>query len=167
MLATNYKRDAIRYLECFEQFGDLNCAVVISPPDMREGVDDVDEGADDLVVSFWNKMMQQYGDADRYEEAIKNRFCDGEIDILIVCSKLLTGFDAPLCQVLYIDKELKEHGLLQAIARTNRLHEGKDYGLIVDYRGLIEKLDTAMDMYSGAGLENFDGGDLKLSLIHI
>lgn len=161
MLATNYKRDAIRYLECFEQFGDLNCAVVISPPDMREGVDDVDEGADDLVVSFWSKMMQQYGDADRYEEAIKNRFCDGEIDILIVCSKLLTGFDAPLCQVLYIDKELKEHGLLQAIARTNRLHEGKDYGLIVDYRGLIEKLDTAMDMYSGAGLENFDGGDLK------
>ena len=161
MLATNYKRDAIRYLECFEQFGDLSCAVVISPPDMREGVDDVDEGADDLVVSFWNKMMQQYGDADRYEEAIKNRFCDGEIDILIVCSKLLTGFDAPLCQVLYIDKELKEHGLLQAIARTNRLHEGKDYGLIVDYRGLIEKLDTAMDMYSGAGLENFDGGDLK------
>ena len=161
MLATNYKRDAIRYLECFEQFGDLNCAVVISPPDMREGVDDFDEGADDLVVSFWNKMMQQYGDADRYKEAIKNRFCDGEIDILIVCSKLLTGFDAPLCQVLYIDKELKEHGLLQAIARTNRLHEGKDYGLIVDYRGLIEKLDTAMDMYSGAGLENFDGGDLK------
>lgn len=161
MLATNYKRDAIRYLQCFEQFGDLSCAVVISPPDMREGVDDVDEGADDLVVSFWNKMMQQYGDADRYEEAIKNRFCDGEIDILIVCSKLLTGFDAPLCQVLYIDKELKEHGLLQAIARTNRLHEGKDYGLIVDYRGLIEKLDTAMDMYSGAGLENFDGGDLK------
>lgn len=161
MLATNYKRDAIRYLQCFEQFGDLSCAVVISPPDMREGVDDVDEGADDLVVSFWNKMMQQYGDADRYEEAIKNRSCDGEIDILIVCSKLLTGFDAPLCQVLYIDKELKEHGLLQAIARTNRLHEGKDYGLIVDYRGLIEKLDTAMDMYSGAGLENFDGGDLK------
>ena len=161
MLATNYKRDAIRYLNCFEQFGDLNCAVVISPPDMRESVDDADEGTDDLVISFWNKMMRQYGDADRYEEAIKNKFCDGEIDILIVCSKLLTGFDAPICQVLYIDKELKEHGLLQAIARTNRLCEGKDYGLIVDYRGLIEELDSAMDMYSGAGLENFESGDLK------
>ncbi len=161
MLATNYKRDAVRYLECFEQFGDLTCAVVISPPDMRESVDDMDEGTDDKVVAYWNKMMRQYGDADRYEEAMKNKFCDGEIDILIVCSKLLTGFDAPICQVLYIDKELKEHGLLQAIARTNRLHEGKDYGLIVDYRGLIEKLDTAMDMYSGAGLENFDSGDLK------
>ena len=161
MLATNYKRDAVRYLECFEAFGDLTCAVVISPPDMRESIDDADEGTDDKVIAYWSKMMRQYGDADRYEEAMKNKFCDGEIDILIVCSKLLTGFDAPICQVLYIDKELKEHGLLQAIARTNRLREGKDYGLIVDYRGLIEKLDAAMDMYSGAGLENFDSGDLK------
>lgn len=167
MLATNYKRDAVRYLECFEQLGDLNCAVVISPPDMRESVDDADEGTDDKVIAYWNKMMKQYGDADHYEETMKNKFCDGEIDILIVCSKLLTGFDAPICQVLYIDKELKEHGLLQAIARTNRLYEGKDYGLIVDYRGLIEKLDTAMDMYSGAGLENFDSGDLKGVIVDV
>lgn len=161
MLATNHKRDAVRYLECFEQFGDLTCAVVISPPDLREGVDDVDEGSDDRVIAYWNRMMARYGNADAYEEAIKNQFCAGDIDILIVCSKLLTGFDAPLCQVLYIDKELREHGLLQAIARANRLHEGKDYGLIVDYRGLIEQLDDAMDLYGGVGLENFDGGDLR------
>ena len=167
MLATNYKRDAIRYLKCFEQFGDLNCAVVISPPDMRESVDDIDEGTDNMVIEYWEKMMKQYGDADTYEEAMKNKFCDGEIDILIVCSKLLTGFDAPVCQVLYIDKELKEHGLLQAIARTNRLHDGKEYGLIVDYRGLIQKLDAAMDMYSGAGLENFEGRDLKGVVIDV
>lgn len=160
MLATNFKKDAIRYLESFEQLGDLECAVVISAPDMREGDTDVDESTDDKVKAYWEKMMKQYGDADRYEEAIKNKFIDGEIDILIVCSKLLTGFDAPICQVLYIDKELKEHGLLQAIARTNRLMDGKDYGLIVDYRGLIEKLDTAMNMYSGAGLENFASEDL-------
>ncbi len=161
MLATNYKRDAVRYLECFEQFGDLTCAVVISPPDLREGVDDMDEGSDDRVIAYWNRMMARYGNADTYEETIKNQFSAGDIDILIVCSKLLTGFDAPLCQVLYIDKELKEHGLLQAIARANRLHEGKDYGLIVDYRGLIEPLDAAMELYGGAGLENFDGGDLR------
>ena len=167
MLATNYKRDAIRYLKCFEQFGDLNCAVVISPPDMRESVDDIDEGTDNMVIEYWEKMMKQFGDADTYEEAMKNKFCDGEIDILIVCSKLLTGFDAPVCQVLYIDKELKEHGLLQAIARTNRLHDGKEYGLIVDYRGLIQKLDAAMDMYSGAGLENFEGGDLRGVVIDV
>lgn len=167
LLATNYKRDAIRYLKCFEQFGDLTCAVVISPPDMRESVDDVDEGTDHEVIEYWEKMMKQYGDADTYEEAMKNKFCDGEIDILIVCSKLLTGFDAPICQVLYIDKELKEHGLLQAIARTNRLHDGKEYGLIVDYRGLIQKLDAAMDMYSGAGLENFESGDLRGVVIDV
>ena len=161
MLACNFKKDAVRYLECFEKMGDLKCAVVISAPDMREGDYDVDESTDNKVKLFWQKMMNQYGSAERYEEAIKNRFIDGEIDVLIVCSKLLTGFDAPICQVLYIDKELKEHGLLQAIARTNRLMDGKDYGLIVDYRGLIEKLDNAMNMYSGSGLELFDGEDLK------
>ena len=167
MLATNYKRDAIRYLKCFEMFGDLECAVMISPPDMREGVDDIDEGTDEMVVAYWNKMMKQYGDAEKYEEALKAKFCDGELDIIIVCSKLLTGFDAPICQVLYIDKELKEHGLLQAIARTNRLADGKDYGLIIDYRGLIKKLDDALEVYSGAGLENFDSGDLKGVVVDI
>lgn len=167
MLATNFKRDAVRYLEVFEKFGDLTCAVVISALDMREGEDDVLSETDDKVLAFWNKMMAQYGDADTYEETIKNQFIDGEIDILIVCSKLLTGFDAPVCQVLYIDKELKEHGLLQAIARTNRLYEGKDYGLIVDYRGLIQQLDTAMDMYSGAGLENYDGSDLSGAIVDV
>ena len=108
MLATNRKRDAVSYLTCFEQFGDLNCEVCISPPDMREGIEDIDEGTDNRVIAYWNKMMKKYGDADSYEDSVKNRFVDGEIDILIVCSKLLTGFDAPRCQVLYIDKELKQ-----------------------------------------------------------
>lgn len=167
MLACNFKKDAIRYQKCFEQFGDLTTAVVISAPDMREGATEVDESNDDLVVSFWNKMMEQYGNADDYEETVKNKFIDGEIDILIVCSKLLTGFDAPRTQVLYIDKELKDHSLLQAIARTNRLYEGKDYGLIVDYRGLINKLDSAMEVYSGAGLEQFDSADIKGVIVDI
>ena len=145
----------------------MTTAVVISAPDMREGATEVDESNDDLVVSFWNKMMEQYGNADDYEEIIKNKFIDGEIDILIVCSKLLTGFDAPRTQVLYIDKELKDHNLLQAIARTNRLYEGKDYGLIVDYRGLINKLDSAMEVYSGAGLEQFDSADIKGVIVDI
>lgn len=167
ILATNRKRDAVSYLTCFEQFGDLKCEVCISPPDMRESVTDIDESTDNRVIAYWNKMMKQYGDADSYEDSVKNRFVDGDIDILIVCSKLLTGFDAPVCQVLYIDKELKEHGLLQAIARTNRLADGKDYGLIVDYRGLIQKLDAAMNMYSGAGLENFEAGDLQGAIVDV
>ena len=150
MLACNFKRDAVRYKQIFDTLCDIRTEVVISAPDMREGHDDVDESSDDLVVSFWNKMMKQYDDADDYEDTLKSQFYDGEIDILIVCSKLLTGYDAPRTQVLYIDKELKDHGLLQAIARTNRLYEGKDFGLIVDYRGLISKLDAAMEVYSGA-----------------
>jgi type I restriction enzyme R subunit len=167
MLACNFKRDAVRYLECFEQLGDLTAAVVISPPDLREGYEEVDESPDDKVLAYWKKMMNRYGNVEVYEESTKNQFLDGEIDILIVCGKLLTGFDAPLTQVIYIDKELKEHGLLQAIARANRLYDGKDYGLIVDYRGLISKLDEAMEIYSGAGLENFDGGELKGAVVDI
>ena len=161
MLATNRKRDAVSYLACFEEFGDLNVEVCISAPDMREGITDIDESTDNQVLAYWKKMMKLYGDSDSYEDSVKARFLNGEIDILIVCSKLLTGFDAPRCQVLYADKELKEHALLQAIARTNRLYDGKDYGLIVDYRGLIQKLDDAMNMYSGAGLENYESSDLK------
>lgn len=161
MLACNFKKDAVRYHKCFEEFGDLKTAVVISAPDMREGNTEIDESTDDMVIAFWNKMMERYGNADDYEDALKNKFIDGEIDILIVCSKLLTGFDAPLTQILYIDKELKEHGLLQAIARTNRLCEGKDFGLIVDYRGLIKKLDDALEVYSGAGLDSFEEEDIK------
>ncbi len=167
MLATNRKRDAVSYLACFEQLGDLSCEVCISAPDLREGVEEMDDETDKGVLTYWNKMMKRYGDADSYEDSVKNRFVDGDIDILIVCSKLLTGFDAPRCQVLYIDKELKEHGLLQAIARTNRLYEGKEYGLIVDYRGLIQKLDDAMNMYMGAGLENFADSDLKGTMTDI
>lgn len=162
MLATNSKIEAIRYLEAFEELGDLNCAVVISPPDQREGYDVVDEESKDKVHRFWKKMMNRYGTSEKYEDAIKDEFVNGdELDLLIVVDKLLTGFDAPRATVLYVDKPMKEHTPLQAIARVNRLHEGKDYGLIVDYRGLLEKLDEAMQMYSGAGLENFDPEDLR------
>ena len=162
ILATNSKLDAVRYFNAFRHFSDLEVAVCISSPDMREGYEDVDESDIPEVQKFWKEMMNIYTDVEDYEESIRNKFVDGEIDILIVCSKLLTGFDAPICQVLYIDKQLKEHGLLQAIARTNRLSDGKDYGLIVDYRGLLPQLNDAMNVYSGDnGLEKFDKKDLE------
>ncbi|AXI38299.1 DEAD/DEAH box helicase [Bacillaceae bacterium ZC4] len=162
MLASNSKIEAIRYLEAFEELSDLNCAVVISPPDQREGHEVVDQESKDKVQRFWKRMMDRYGTPEKYEDAIKDEFVNGdELDLLIVVDKLLTGFDAPRATVLYVDKPMKEHTLLQAIARVNRLYEGKDYGLIIDYRGLLDKLDEAMQMYSGAGLENFDPEDLK------
>lgn len=168
MLATHSKIEAIRYLEAFEELEDLNCAVVISPPDQREGHDEVDQESKDKVQNFWKQMMDRYGNEDDYEDAIKEEFIEGdEIDLLIVVEKLLTGFDAPKATVLYIDKPLREHNLLQAIARVNRLYEGKDYGFIIDYRGLLEKLDQAMQMYSGSGLENFDPKDLEGAIYDI
>lgn len=168
MLATNSKKEAVEYLNAFEELGDLECAVIISPPDQREGHDEVDKGPNDIVLKYWNRMMKRFGDAERYEQFIKGDFVDGdEVDLLIVVDKLLTGFDAPRATVLYIDKSLKEHNLLQAIARVNRLYEGKDFGFIVDYRGLINQLNEAMEVYSGAGLENFDGKDLKGALVDV
>ncbi|AXU29202.1 TPA: type I restriction endonuclease subunit R [Clostridioides difficile] len=161
MLATSSKSEAIKYLRAFEELNDMNVAVVISPPDMREGHEEVDKVSKDMIIEFWNEMMKKYGNPTSYEDTIKDNFIHGEIDLLIVVDKLLTGFDAPRATVLYIDKEMKEHTLLQAIARVNRLYEGKDYGYIVDYRGLITKLDEAMNQYSGSGLENFEGNDLK------
>lgn len=169
MLATNSKVEAVRYLEAFEDLGDLNAAVVISAPDQREGYDAVDEESKNKVVKFWNRMMERYGSEEAYEDGIKDEFINGdELDILIVVSKLLTGFDAPRATILYIDKEMKEHTLLQAIARVNRLYEGKDYGLIIDYRGLLGQLDAALGRYAGeVGLDQFDQQDLKGAIYDI
>ena len=168
MLATNSKAEAIRYLKYFEEAGDLNAAVVISPPDQREGHDAVDEESKDMVKGYWDRMMDRYGSEENYEESIKDEFVNGDdLDLLIVVDKLLTGFDAPRATIMYIDKPMKEHTLLQAIARVNRLYEGKDYGIIIDYRGLLDRLDEAMEMYSGAGLENFDPKDLKGALYDV
>ncbi len=168
MLATASKFDAIRYKDAFDEYGDLKTAIVVSPPDQREGYDEVDEEPKDRVLKSWNKMMEAYSDPAKYEEHIKSEFIDGDdLEMIIVVDKLLTGFDAPRASVLYVDKPMKEHTLLQAIARVNRLYEGKDFGLIIDYRGLIEELDSAMRMYSGAGLENFDGKDLEGALVDV
>jgi len=169
MLATSSKPEAIKYLEAFEEIGDLAVAVVISPPDEREGYEAVDEESKDTVIKFWNRMMEEFGTDEAYEDTIKDEFINGdELDLLIVVNKLLTGFDAPRATILYIDKPMKEHTLLQAIARVNRLYEGKDYGIIIDYRGLLKKLDEALGMYSGeGGLENFEPQDLKGAIYDI
>ncbi len=73
--------------------------------------------------------------------------------------KLLTGFDAPCNTVLYIDKRLKDHNILQAIARVNRLFDGKDFGLVVDYRGIFGELDKAVKKYDA--LSGFDDEDIE------
>lgn len=168
MLACNKKVEAVKYYNIFrDEFPELEVAVVISSPDMREGEGSIDEDTNDIVKKFYINALSNYKNEEEYEETIKSKFINGDIDILIVVDKLLTGFDAPKASTLYLDKQIKEHNLLQAIARVNRLCDGKDYGYIVDYRGLLGELDKALTMYQEAGLEEFNEEDIKSSVYYI
>lgn len=168
MLACNKKVEAVKYYNIFkDEFPELKVAVVISATDMREGEGSIDEDTNDIVKKFYINAISNYKNEEEYEETIKCKFINGDIDILIVVDKLLTGFDASKASTLYLDKQIKEHNLLQAIARVNRLCDGKDYGYIVDYRGLLGELDKALTMYQKAGLEKFNKEDIKSSVYYI
>ena len=124
------KYEAIKYHEIFEEYGDIRTAYVISNNEHEE----LDGGNKEYVAKAWQETIKNYGSEEEYLKYVKNEFIHRcEIDLLIVVDKLLTGFDAPRASTLYIDKQLKEHNLLQAIARVNRLYDGKDYGYIVGF----------------------------------
>ncbi|MEI6608387.1 MAG: HsdR family type I site-specific deoxyribonuclease [Deltaproteobacteria bacterium] len=160
------KAAALKYHEHLMNIGFVSSEVVISAPDMREGYEETDEEPTDEVVKFWQKMMKRYGSEEEYNKQIINQFKNGsEPEILIVVSKLLTGFDAPRNIAIYLCKELKEHSLLQAIARVNRVYESKEYGYVVDYVGLLGELDKALTMYSA--FEGFDEEDLTGALVSV
>jgi len=157
------KAAAVRFKEVLDEIGHVSSAVIISPPDDNEGNEEVDQESKDVVRGFWSKMMARYKTEDEYNRQIIDAFKgSGDPDILIVVSKLLTGFDAPRNTVLYVCKSLKEHNLLQAIARVNRLYEDgdteKQFGFIVDYEGLLGELDSALTAYSA--FEGYDASDL-------
>lgn len=98
----------------------------------------------------------------QYEEEMKRRFIDEphNCKLLIVVSKLLTGFDAPSCTYLYLDQELRDHNLFQAICRTNRLDsEDKEYGYIVDYKELFQDVQQAIAVYTSDELDTDEKGD--------
>lgn len=111
---------------------------------------------DPRIEALRQDLRRYYLDADA-EKTVKKAFGvkGGKPDFLIVCDKLLTGFDAPLEAVMYLDKPLKEHTLLQAIARTNRVHDArKRNGLIVDYIGVSSHLDEALASYRADDVKN-------------
>lgn len=160
------KTTAIRYREFIKEIGKVSCEVLISPPDVRENYEDAFEENDDLILKFWKAMMDKYGNSEKYEKSLINSFKKQDHpEIIIVVEKLLTGFDAPNNYVLYLTRQLKEHTLLQAIARVNRLAPGKEHGLIIDYYGNLENLDTALETYSSTN--NYDPSDLKGTLTNI
>jgi type I site-specific restriction-modification system R (restriction) subunit len=145
--------------------------VIISPPDTREDNDSVNEADLSEVQRFWKDMMAIYSTPKNYQDRIIEKFKSGDgedaPDLLIVVDKLLTGFDAPRNAVLYIDKRLKEHNILQAISRVNRVFEGKDYGLVIDYRGIFGEMNQALEIYAALEREGFDREDIEGALIDV
>lgn len=167
-LVTQDKATALLYKKYLDEFGMVTTEVLISGPDDREGNEEVTVDEEDLpeIQRFWKKMMSKHGGEDQYNKNVINAFKHGDSpEIIIVVDKLLTGFDAPRNTVLYLTRKLKDHTLLQAIARVNRLYEGKDFGFIIDYRGVLGNLKKAFDFYNE--LEESDQQELEMSLINV
>jgi type I restriction enzyme R subunit len=137
MVVTTSKEAAIRYKETLDSLNGPESRVIVS-----EGHNDPEH-------------IKQWTPSDAEKSQYKESFVDpnGEVELLIVCDMLLTGFDAPVAQVMYLDKPLREHSLLQAIARVNRPFEEKTHGLIVDYYGVSDELKEALAMFSSKDVE--------------
>ncbi|HHY0497339.1 type I restriction endonuclease subunit R [Vibrio parahaemolyticus] len=160
-LACDSKASAIKYKKYLDEAGLFESAVVMSPPDSREGNTAVDEATTPEVTQWWKDNVGSL-DEQAYTKHLIERFDnDDSLKILIVVDKLLTGFDEPKNSVLYIDKPLKEHNLIQAIARVNRLHPKKKFGLLIDYRGILAELDTTIQKYQDLASRTQGGYDIN------
>ncbi len=171
MAAVSTRALAVQLERAINGLGGVRAAALICDDSVStegdEGVVTNNEKA--IIRDFFKKEVEpRFGTKyEAYEEYVKDNIRGGEdIDIVIVQSMLLTGFDAPSLGVLYVDKPMKEHSLLQAIARVNRIAAGKDFGLIVDYWGLFGNLNSAMEMYSDdqSGLSGYDPADIADSI---
>lgn len=154
-IVTPRKDVALKYKQALDDIGKVTSEIIISAPDDREGFDNAYGGNKNEVARFWKEMMARYGNERNYNRTLIQKFkSDDEPELIIVVSKLLTGFDAPRNTILYVCAPLKNHTLLQAIARVNRLYkdpvkgEEKDFGYIIDYRGILGELSEALEQYS-------------------
>ena len=153
------------------------CAIVTSYEPNASEISKEDSGAGktEKLAQYdtYRRMLADYFDEDEdfammrveeFEVAVKKQFVNepGQMRLLIVVDKLLTGFDAPSATYLYIDKKMQDHGLFQAICRVNRLDgDDKDYGYIVDYRDLFNSLNKAIDDYTSGAFENYEKQDIE------
>jgi type I restriction enzyme R subunit len=177
MLVAGSIYEACRFYELFAKT-DLKgkCAIVTSyTPTLADakGQSSGDGETDKLrKYAVYGQMLADWfdepadkaaGKTAKFEQAVKKQFIEapGQMKLLIVVDKLLTGFDAPPATYLYIDKQMRDHGLFQAICRVNRLDgDSKDYGYIVDYKDLFKKLEGAVDDYTSGALDGFDQADV-------
>ncbi len=157
------KFSAILMHRVFAETAKIKTAVVMSA---TQAQDDETDSHKKEVADFLQQISQDYKDLDSYEKAVVKDFKsnDDGIELIIVVSKLLTGFDAPRNTVLYLTKDLKDHNLLQAIARVNRLYDNekkpKTSGFIIDYSENAQNIQSAMELFG-----SFDEEDVKGTLI--
>ena len=164
--------DACKYFELFNKtFFKGRCAVVTSYNPQTRDASLEDTGANTetdrlFIYNTYNALLENVqasgnkSKTETYEDLAKKLFKEqpANMKLLIVVDKLLTGFDAPSCTYLYIDKSMQDHGLFQAICRTNRLDgEDKDFGYIVDYKDLFKKVEKAISVYTSE-LDHEDAG---------
>lgn len=117
-----------------------------------------------MLADWFNEPVDKaIGKVEKFEQAVKKKFIDepGQMKLLIVVDKLLTGFDAPSATYLYIDKQMRDHGLFQAICRVNRLDgDDKEYGYIIDYKDLFKSLEGAVQDYTSGALDGYEKDDV-------
>ena len=149
--------EACKYFSLFQRTPlKGKCALVTSYNPIAGDITTEESGANSetdkqFIYSTYTDLLKTEGSTAEYEEKAKKLFIKqpANMKLLIVVDKLLTGFDAPPCTYLYIDKRMQDHGLFQAICRTNRLDgEDKDFGYIVDYRDLFTKVENAIAVYT-------------------
>lgn len=180
MLVTDSIYNACRVYEMFQET-ELKgkCAIITSfRPDISQIKNEhTGEGDTDKILEYnvYRKMLAQYFNEpedvavkkiDEFEKQVKKKFIDepGQMKLLIVVDKLLTGFDAPPATFLYIDKPMRDHTLFQAICRVNRVYkenENKKYGYIIDYRDLFKYLEKSILDYTSEAFDNYDKKDIE------
>jgi len=166
--------------KCYQMFSDSGfagkCAIVTSyQPNASEiKGEESGEGLTEKLAKYniYRKMLAEYFEqteveaakrVSEFEREVKQRFIKepGQMRLLIVVDKLLTGFDAPSATYLYIDKKMADHNLFQAICRVNRLDgEDKEYGYIVDYKDLFRSLEKTVNDYTAEAFDGYDKEDV-------
>ena len=154
MLVVPRKSIAVLYKRYLDEIGMVSSEVLITAPETREGEESSYGETSEAVNAYWRKMMDEHGTPKKYQDNLIARFKNQEHpEIMIVVDKLLTGFDEPKVAVMYLDRKLNGHTLLQAVARVNRVCDDKEFGYIIDYYGVLKELDDALELYSNYDVE--------------
>ncbi|WP_424950299.1 type I restriction endonuclease subunit R [Deinococcus sp.] len=167
MLVTSSIYQACKVYKLFQDGGFDKCAIITSyqpsPADIKGEA--TGEGLTERLQQYdiYNRMLNGRT-PEKFEEEVKKKFIEqpGQMKLLIVVDKLLTGFDAPSATYIYIDKTMRDHALFQAICRVNRLDgDSKEYGYVIDYKDLFGSLGQAVKDYTSAAFDGYEPQDVQ------